>query len=170
MFHEVICDKLLNCQIDIPDKKIGCDNLHLIEVMWPNWQTWVVKDNSIKAKCLKDRNFLFFFPDYGLIEIEKFREHICSKRRRVPSCPSYDYAIKFLLEAVTIVPRQLYVDQISHAYEQMAVIDPKDTPFLALALHLECPIWSDDAYLKRQSLAPCYTTGEILELLNNEEW
>jgi len=33
VFHEVICDKLLNCQIDIPDKKIGCDNLHLIEVM-----------------------------------------------------------------------------------------------------------------------------------------
>jgi predicted nucleic acid-binding protein len=48
----------------------------------------------------------------------------------------------------------------------MAAIDPKDTPFLALALHLECPLWSDDAHLKRQSLVPCYTTVEILELLD----
>ena len=127
----------------------------------------LVKDNSIKATCLKDRNFLFFFPDYGLIEIEKFREYICSKRRRVPSCPSFDYAIKFLLEAVTIVPRQLYIDQISCAYEQMAVIDPKDTPFLALALHLECPLWSDDTHLKRQSLLTCYSTGEIANILKN---
>jgi len=129
----------------------------------------LVKDNSFKARLLKDRNFLFFFPDYGMIEIEKFREYICSKRRKLPSCRSYDYAIKFLLESVTIVPRQLYGDQISCAYEQMSAIDPRDTPFLALALHLECPLWSDDAHLKRQSLVPCYTTVEILELLDDKD-
>ena len=92
------------------------------------------KDNSYKARILRNRHFLFFFPDYGRKEIEKFREYICSKREKIPACPSYDYAIKFLLEAVTIVPRQLYGDQISCAYEQMAAIDPKDTPFL-----LTCP-------------------------------
>ena len=129
----------------------------------------LIRDNSFKARLLKNRNFLFFFPDYGLDEIEKFREYICSKRRKEPTALSFDYAIKFLLESVTVVPRQLYQDQISSAYTVMKEIDPKDTPFLALALHLECPLWSDDAHLKRQSLVPCYLTSEIPELADKRE-
>ena len=127
----------------------------------------LVKDNSYKARILRNRQFLFFFPDYGLIEIEKFRNYICSKRGMPLGCPSYDYALKFLLESVTIVPQQLYKDQVSRAYSEMAAIDPKDTPFLALALHLESPLWSDDTHLKRQALVPCYSTNEILDLLEN---
>lgn len=94
---------------------------------------------------------------------------IRSKRRKEPTALSFDYAIKFLLESVTVVPRQLYQDQISSAYTVMKEIDPKDTPFLALALHLECPLWSDDAHLKRQSLVPCYSTSEIPELADKRE-
>ena len=124
----------------------------------------LVKDNSFKARLIKNRNFRFFYPDYGLFEINKFREYICQKRERSPTCPPFEYAIKFLLESVTVVPRQLYTDQIPSAYAQMAEIDPKDTPFLALALHLECPIWSDDTHLKRQSLVPCYATREMTNL------
>lgn len=130
----------------------------------------LVKDNSFKARLLKKQNFLFYFPDYGLIEIEKFRDYICSKRKKEPTAPSFDYAIKFLLESVTIIPGPLYQDQLSSAYRLMEKIDPKDTPFLALALHLECPIWSDDAHLKQQSLVPCYSTGEFLALSNEDKF
>jgi len=129
----------------------------------------LVRDNSFKAHLLKNRRFLFFFPDYGLTEIEKFREYICLKREKDTTAPTFDYAIKFLLESVTVVPRQLYQDQISCAHMVMEKIDPKDTPFLALALHLECPIWSDDAHLKRQSLVPCYTTPELSGMLNDRD-
>ena len=129
----------------------------------------LVKDNSFKGRLIKNRNFRFFFPDYGLFEIEKFREYICQKRERSSSCSPYEYAIKFLLESVTIVPRQLYTDQIPSAYAQMAEIDPKDTPFLALALHLECSLWSDDIHLKRQSLVRCYSTSEIADLVESNE-
>ena len=128
----------------------------------------LVKENSFKARLLKKQNFLFFFPDYGLIEIDKFRDYICSKRKKEPTAPSFDYAIKFLLESVTIIPGQLYRDKFSIAYTLMKKIDPKDTPFLALALHLECPIWSDDAHLKQQSYVPCYTTREFLALSDED--
>lgn len=131
----------------------------------------LVKDNSFKARLLKKQNFLFYFPDYGLIEIDKFRNYICSKRERNnPIAPSFDYAIKFLLESITIIPGPLYQDQLSCAYTLMEKIDPKDTPFLALALHLECPIWSDDAHLKQQSRVPCYSTGEFLTLSNEDKF
>jgi predicted nucleic acid-binding protein len=124
----------------------------------------LVKDSSYKARILHNGKFLFFFPEYGLLEIEKFRNYICAKREKSLACHSYEYAIKFLLESVTVIPQQLYIDQVAIAYAQMGTIDPKDTPFLALALHLECPIWSDDGHMKRQSLVPCYTTDEILIL------
>ena len=91
------------------------------------------------------------------------------KEKERPIALSFDYAIKFLLESVTIVPRQLYQDQISRTYTVMKEIDPKDTPFLALALHLECPLWSDDTHLKQQSLVPCYVTFEIPELADKRE-
>lgn len=129
----------------------------------------LVKDNSFKARFLKDRYFQFFFPDYGLLEIEKFRDYICLKRERKSIAPSFDFAIKFLLDSVTTIPQQLYKDQMSRACEEMAAIDQKDTPFLALALHLECPLWSDDTHLKRQTLVPCYTTAEISRLLDKKD-
>ena len=47
----------------------------------------LVKDNSFKARLLKKQNILFYFPDYGLIEIDKFRNYICSKREKGPNCP-----------------------------------------------------------------------------------
>ncbi len=60
------------------------------------------------------------------------------------------------------------MDQLSCAYTLTEKIDPRDTPFLARALHLECPIWSDDAHLKQQSYVPCYSTREFLSLSNED--
>jgi len=127
----------------------------------------LVRDTSFKARLLKNKRGMFFFPDYGLEEIGKFREYISSKRKKDTTAPSFDYAIKFLMESITVVPRQLYQDQIPGAYTIMENIDPKDSPFLALALHLECPLWSDDAHLKRQSRVPCYSTQEFSGLLDD---
>jgi predicted nucleic acid-binding protein len=90
----------------------------------------LVRDTSFKARLLKNKRVLFFFPDYGLKEIGKFREYICSKRKKDTTAPSFDYAIKFLMESITVVPRQLYQDQIPGVYTLMEKIDPKDSPFL----------------------------------------
>ena len=44
--------------------------------------------------------------------------------------------------------------------------DPDDSPYLALALTINAPIWSNDPHLKQQKLAKVYTTeGLIRELL-----
>ena len=42
----------------------------------------LVRDTSFKASLLKNKKFRFFFPDYGLTGIEKFREYICLKTRK----------------------------------------------------------------------------------------
>ena len=44
----------------------------------------------------------------------------------------------------------------------MKDIDEKDTPFLALALKLQCPIWSNDCDFEEQNLVEVYKTSYIL--------
>jgi predicted nucleic acid-binding protein len=67
----------------------------------------LVKDNSFKARLLKKQNFLFYFPDYGLVEIDKFRDYICAKRNKEPTAPSFDYAITFLLKISHYYPKSI---------------------------------------------------------------
>ena len=41
--------------------------------------------------------------------------------------------------------------------------DADDTAYIALALHLNCPIWSNDKKLKKQDKVKVITTKELLE-------
>jgi predicted nucleic acid-binding protein len=45
------------------------------------------------------------------------------------------------------------------------VADPEDTSFIALALHLQLPLWSNDAPLRTQHVVRVYTTEDVLSLL-----
>jgi len=63
----------------------------------------------------------------------------------------------------------IYTVQIPTACAQMVEIDPEDTPFPALVLHPECPLWSNDTHMKRQSLVTCYSAGEIADLKENND-
>jgi predicted nucleic acid-binding protein len=51
----------------------------------------------------------------------------------------------------------------------MKDIDEKDTHYVALALKLNCPIWSNDTDLKKQNKVKIYNTKELLEELLNDE-
>jgi len=47
----------------------------------------------------------------------------------------------------------------------MSEIDIDDSPFLALAMYLDCPIWSNDGHFKRQDVVKAFTTRELMNLL-----
>lgn len=44
-------------------------------------------------------------------------------------------------------------------------IDKNDTVFIALALALNCPIWSNDTDFKKQRNVKVYTTEDLLKML-----
>ena len=46
------------------------------------------------------------------------------------------------------------------------VSDPDDAPYLAFALKINSPIWSNDKHLKKQSVVPILTTKELIELID----
>lgn len=123
----------------------------------------LLKDDSLTANLIKSDSLKIFYPDYGLIEIEHYKKHINSKREKQLQQKSLDYILKFVLESIEIIPSQLYIQKMKEAFELIRDFDEKDTPFLALALQLNCPIWSNDKHLKKQKAVKTYSTKDIIK-------
>ena len=126
----------------------------------------LVRDDSFTAKLLKSELFDIFYPEDGLREIEFYKSYILSKREKSQQRWSFDYALSFILDAVNI-PSELYSSRIAEAYKIMKEIDEKDVPFLALALALNSPIWSNDKHFSQQKIVRVYKTNEIMELMRD---
>lgn len=103
-----------------------------------------------------------------MYEIKKYEEYIPSKREKTFQKESFEYALKFLFESIQIIPEELYSQNMEKAYNELKNIDEKDTPFLALALQIECPMWSDDHHLHQQSKIKVYNTKEYIMKSNNK--
>lgn len=49
------------------------------------------------------------------------------------------------------------------------IISALHSPFMALALYLGYPIWSNDDHFKQQNIVKTYTTEELMKLLREKE-
>jgi predicted nucleic acid-binding protein len=49
--------------------------------------------------------------------------------------------------------------------EALAIPDPDDIDFTALALKLDCPLWSNDKELKQQTVVKVFSTSELISFL-----
>lgn len=100
-----------------------------------------------------------YSPQYLLEEVGKRRDRLLKFSKLAPL--ELDFVIQFLLEKIKIVPESEYETFISEA----KILAPhiKDAPYFALALHLSCPILSDEKAFKRQSKVKVYNTSELLK-------
>ncbi|MBI4341453.1 MAG: hypothetical protein HY598_04135 [Candidatus Omnitrophica bacterium] len=74
------------------------------------------------------------------------------------------WAPEYLLtEAERILPTSAFRPKLPDA--KALVADPEDAPFLALALYLQLPLWSNDAPLRTQHAVVVYTTENVLSVL-----
>jgi len=80
-----------------------------------------------------------FMPEESLLE---FHRHAEKLRRYAVKDFEAKAMLAFML--VHIVPRELYEDKLREAYIIAREFDPKDTPFIALALKLNIPLWTED--------------------------
>jgi predicted nucleic acid-binding protein len=127
----------------------------------------LLKDGSFIAEMMKTSGIQIYFPEYGLAEISAYKSYILSKRERSSAKQNFDYALKFLLESVIVVPDELYSSRIKEAAELMKDIDEKDSAFLALALQLGSPVWSNDKHFAKQKAAKVLSTKDVLQLIND---
>jgi predicted nucleic acid-binding protein len=85
----------------------------------------------------------FHAPKALVEEIEKHREEIC---KRIGLKPEFFRFIleELILPRLNIIEESKYADKISEAYAISKEFDEKDAPFIALALKLKAPIWTND--------------------------
>jgi len=120
--------------------------------------------SATTRELLLDERLTLWAPEYLLTEAARVVS-APRLRRRLGSLSPED--IRAVLSQVTsrirIAPAGTFRLKLPAA--KALVADPEDAPFLALALQLQLPLWSNDAPLRTQSVVRVYTTDDVLSIL-----
>ncbi len=82
--------------------------------------------------------------------MHEFKRHKVKLRK---FAKEFEYRTLLAFSFVRIIPLEFYSDKIKEAYEIASKFDEKDTPFIALALKLNIPIWTGDKKMLLASLS-----------------
>lgn len=119
---------------------------------------------ALTRELLLDERLTLWAPEYLLMEAE--RVLLTPRlRRRLGSLSLQDIRLVLmqLTACMRIVPINVFGAKLPEA--KTLVADREDAPFIALALHLQVPLWSNDAPLRMQSVVRVHTTEDVLNLL-----
>lgn len=120
----------------------------------------LIKD-SLMRNLIVNSPFNLFIPEQEIIEIRKYEELILRKSGQTRD--ELRDLIGILLKYVTIIKNKNLLNYKPKAEEIMKRIDKSDIPFIASALALKCPIWSDDKHFQKQKEIKIFTTKDILK-------
>lgn len=117
------------------------------------------KLSSVVMKIFFSDEAELFAPFRIFAELENNREEIRSKSSF--SHEDFDNFVGVLKLKIKFVPLEDIIDKISDAKE----LSPhsKDIEYFALALSLNCPIWSDETAFKKQSKVKVYSTSDLVK-------
>lgn len=73
--------------------------------------------------------------------------------------------LELLFDEIQVIPRKAFQNQLPSARTLIGDVDPDDVPFLALALHLDVGIWSDDEHFRTQQIVDIWQTQLLIESL-----
>lgn len=122
----------------------------------------LIKDSGTAELLFVDR-FHLFAPEFLFEEFAKYETYILKKTKRSKS--DFKKFLKALKRRVKVTPKEDFEKYLERA--DKASPDPKDVPYIALALYLNASIWSNDDALKKQTLVKVHTTKELYEILRN---
>ena len=118
--------------------------------------------NSYLFSSLKTK---FFSPEYVKSELNKYRE-ICLLKSNLSE---HEFEIRQIEieDSIKFFKSFEYENFLRIASNTLS--DPKDSPYLALALSINSAIWSNDPHFRQQSLAKVFTTKELINKLLKAE-
>ena len=118
------------------------------------------KANSFTNKLLGEYKIKLFAPRELIEELSKYSELICSKS---------NISKEKFLKDISLLSELIELKNASSSFEDKAdklISHKTDVAFLALALELNIPIWSNDPHFKEQSEVPVFTTEELSKFLD----
>jgi predicted nucleic acid-binding protein len=122
----------------------------------------LIKDGMTRD-LIANSPFNLLIPEQEIIEIKRHEKLI--SRKSGQTLDEVRDLIRKLLKYVTILRNNLFLDYREEAGRIIGKIDEDDIPFIAAALYLNCPIWSDDRHFKKQKEVKIFTTKEIFKIV-----
>ncbi len=117
--------------------------------------------NSFTAELIFNDDIKLYCPEFIIQEFLKYEDEISEKMSRTRE--DFVMIMHMLKEIIDIVPKEEYASFIEKGAEISP--DPNDSLYFALALKLDCAIWSNDAKLKKQDKVKVYNTTEVVKLV-----
>ena len=117
------------------------------------------KSKARKLLLLKDIEL--FSPRFLLKELVEHKEEIEEKFGL--SEGQFSLELKLIETNVKLVPLKEFEDFVEKVKALSS--DTDDLQYLALALKLNLPLWSNDKELKKQSVIKVFSTKELIEIL-----
>ncbi|MCZ7406021.1 MAG: PIN domain-containing protein, partial [Candidatus Methanoperedens sp.] len=107
----------------------------------------LIKKSTTRNIILSDV-FELHAPEYIFSEISKHKELLLKKSKMNEG--DFDALLLLLQKHLQLVQKEKYNENMALAEDILKDIDITDSPFLALALALNCKIWSNDRHFKQQ--------------------
>ena len=120
------------------------------------------RDNPVRFIILTSKllNLELFAPEYSIDELKKNESEIL-KYGKINS-EQFNNILSDLVKFIIIIPKESFKKYESQSNE---LIHDKDIPFFALALSLNCAIWSNEPSFKEQSKIKIFNTSDLRKLL-----
>ena len=117
--------------------------------------------NNITSELLLKREFHLYAPEFIFDEFEKYRDYLKKKTDR--SDEDFDRLLDVFKRNIDLISK----DDLQSYIEKAESISPdiKDVPYIAIALKLNIPIWSNDKALKKKlNEIKVYSTDDLFAL------
>ena len=120
----------------------------------------MIKKGKTEELLFKDTIDLFA-PEFLFDEFEKYRDYIKKKTKRKDS--EFDTLMIILRKRIRIIPNEETEKYLKKA--KSVCPDRNDVDYFALAMKLNCTMWSNDKALKKQHVVPIISTKELMKKL-----
>lgn len=121
----------------------------------------LIKPDSIASKIFSFLNSEFIAPSFIQHEFDKYEEE-CLKKSKL-SKRDFIKRKNEIFSRITFIGTDSYKEFIQEAIK--CLIDEDDAPYLALALKVKAPIWSNDKDLKKQDKVTILSTEDLVNVL-----
>lgn len=105
------------------------------------------------------RQWQFIAPDFLLFELNQISDKLQSVTRLTKE--ELSFAFLFITEQIEFIPFSTFLDRLVEAMQ----LNMNDSPYLALALACNCPIFSGDKGLKKQTKVKVFSPRDLLDTL-----
>ena len=120
--------------------------------------------SALSRELLIDNRLTLWTPEYGIYEARSVLTRPATLRRLGnPPVADVLLSLEQVSARIHIAPNSQFEKHMAEA--RRLAPHPEDATFLALAIHLNIPLWSNDIALKAQGVVRVYATHELLKLL-----